>query len=166
MPVKYYAGGGIYRATLPTLSDGDPTDLHVDQSGRAHLADANATSATVLSQSAQGTGAQNGADQTNTYWRGGVFYLNVSSIDSGSPTLDVKLQGKDGASGNYVDIAGAAFAQQSSTTTVALTVYPGVAETANVSVSDVIPYTWRAVGTVAGTSTPTVSYTVSAFMLR
>lgn len=97
--------------------------------------------------SAQRTASANSADQISNGARGVHLVLDITAHVSG--TLDVKLQRKDPASGKYVDIPGASFPQQSGTGTVELTVYPGIAETANVSVSDVLSEVWRAVATLA-----------------
>lgn len=103
------------------------------------------------------------ADQSNTYARGVEVFLDVTAASGTSPTLDVKLQAKDPASGSYFDIPGASFAQQSGTTSLALTVYPGVAETANEGVSDVIPKTWRAHAAVgSGSSDGSFTFTLGA----
>ncbi len=76
---------------------------------------------------------------------GGIFYLNITNITG---TLDVKLQRMDKISGNWVDLPGGAFAQKNGTGTSELVIYPGVAETSNVSVSDVLGSPLRAVGTI------------------
>lgn len=77
------------------------------------------------------------------------MYLDITASSGTTETLDVKLQAKDAAlSGVYFDIPGAAFAQATDTTNQMLTIYPGIAETANVSVSDILPRNWRAVATV------------------
>ena len=59
--------------------------------------------------------------------------------------------------------AGAAFAAQTATGTKMLTIYPGIAETANVSVSDVLPKTWRVVATQSGSTSMT--YSISAILI-
>jgi len=95
--------------------------------------------------------ASGGTDaQVNRNFKGAILYLKVGSINAG--TLDAKVQVKDPASGDWVDVVGAAWPQVSgpSATAVALTVYPGVAETANVSVSDVLGRDWRVFYTLAG----------------
>lgn len=106
------------------------------------------------------------SDEARAFGRRGIrLYLDISA-ESGTATLDVKLQGNDQLSDDWVDLAGAAFAQQSAVTSTAisLTVYPGIAETNNVSVSDVLPTVWRVVATVGG-STVTMTFTVRAELL-
>ena len=103
-------------------------------------------SVTVLA-SLQRTASENSVDQNGRGARGIHLVLDIT-VDAGG-TLDVKLQRKDPLSGKYVDIPGASFPQQSGVGTTELTVFPGIAETANVSVSDVLSEVWRAVATMA-----------------
>ena len=121
------------------------------------------TETTVFASAAR-TATANSADQTNYNHRGMRLTLDITASGGTTPTLDVKIQAKDSVSGKYVDIAGAAFTQKTGTGTDELVVYPGVAETANESVSDVIPRTWRAVATIGGT-TPTFTFTLAAALI-
>lgn len=116
----------------------------------------------VLASAARTDSTVTSVDQTNERWRGVRLILDITAKSGTNPTLDVKVQGKDPVSGNYYDIPGAAFAEQSTVTTVELVIYPGVAETANVSVSDVLPEVWRVHATTGGTDTPTFTYSVGA----
>lgn len=118
--------------------------------------------ATVLAAATRGSGATNSSDQLVNGAKGVRLFLNITAKTGTSPTLDVKVQVKNQLTGTYVDLAGGAFAQQNNVAHVMLTVYPGIAETANVSVSDLISPIWRVVGTVGGTATPTFTYTVQA----
>lgn len=115
---------------------------------------------TVAASSAR-TATLTGSDQTNDGWTGVVLTLDITVWNATS--LDVKVQMKDQTSGKYVDIPGAAFAQKSGTGTDTLVIYPGIGETANRSVSDVLPATWRIVGTQVGTS---ATYSVGACYMR
>lgn len=115
----------------------------------------------TVAASAARTATLTGADQTNEGWRGVVLTLDITVWNATS--LDVKVQMKDVVSGQYVDIPGAAFAQKTGTGTDTLVIYPGIAETANRSVSDVLPPRWRIVGTQVGTS---VTYSVGACYIR
>lgn len=92
-------------------------------------------------------------DINNFGYRGIHLTLQATGKTGSSPTLDVKLQAKDNVSGNYYDIHGAAFAQvtDNQTAPVYLSVYPGIAETSNQTVSDIIPKTVRVYHTVSGT---------------
>lgn len=104
---------------------------------------------------------ENSAEQVNGYARGVRLTLDVTAASGTSPTLTVKLQAKDAVSGKYVDIAGAAFTAKTAAGTDELVVYPGIAETANETVSDVIPDAWRAVATIGGT-TPSFTFSLGA----
>lgn len=76
--------------------------------------------------------------------------LSLTAVP-GVDTVTVVIEGKDRISGSYYAIlTGAA---QVATGVFVLTVYPGIAVTANVSASDVLPDTYRArVVHSAGTS--------------
>lgn len=89
--------------------------------------------------------------------RGFLALLRVSDNGGTTPTLDIKFQYLNGLSNTFVDIPGASFAQITTVTTdTSLVVYPGVAETANRSVSDVAGQAMRAVIDVGGTPNYTV----------
>ena len=98
---------------------------------------------------------------TNEGHRGIELYLDITAASGSSPTLDIKLQAKDPTSSKYFDVPGAAFAQQVTTGQAALTVYPGIAETADVSVSDILPGVFRFVATITGT-TPSFTFSLGA----
>ena len=92
--------------------------------------------------------------------RGVDVFVNTTSTTTG--TVIVKLQKKDPVSGTWFDMAGA------TTTTIAdpadeyFTVYPGIGETANVSISDNLGIIWRVHATVA---TAAVTFSVGAVYL-
>jgi len=90
----------------------------------------------------------NSSAQTNHNWKGGRFYLDITASSGTTETLDVKIQTIDAIIGTNHDLPGGSFAQATNTTNQVLVIYPGVAETANVSVSDVIGRQFRAVATV------------------
>ncbi len=91
----------------------------------------------------------------------GVRIFSVVSAKSGtSPTLTAKVQVRDPATGDAVDLHGSAFAQFTDTGSKDLTIYPGIAETANGSVSDHIGRDWRLYYTVGGSATPTLTFSV------
>lgn len=116
---------------------------------------------TVFASAAR-TATVNSADITTKGARGARLHLEVTAVSGTSATLDVKLQAKVG--GVYIDIAGAAFSQKlqaGGAVTDELVVFPGVAETANESVSDVLPLVWRAVATITGT-TPSWTFALMA----
>jgi len=104
------------------------------------------------------TTTQTSADQINFNARGIKVVVNVTAISGGSIT--VALQGKDAASGTYWTLL--ASVAVSATGAFTLTLYPGVAVTANVSASDILTRTWRVQVTPAGS---TASYTVGASVI-
>lgn len=92
--------------------------------------------------------------------RGIRLWQKVSAASGTTPTLDTKIQTQDPESGDGVDLVGAAFAQLTTTSAALdLVVYPGIAETNNRSVSDVLPVRWRVVATIGGT-TPSFTLTI------
>lgn len=84
------------------------------------------------------------SDITNYSYACARIYLNLTD-EVGTCTLSsIKLQSKDPVSGTYFDIPGASLSDITATTSDdTLTVCPGIAETANETVSDHMPYTWR-----------------------
>lgn len=117
--------------------------------------------ATVFASAAR-TATANSTDQTNYAGRGVICLLDITAASGTTPTLDIKLQYKDSvpATDIYVDIPGAAFAQKTAAGTDSLTLYPGIAETANRSVSDILSREWRAVATIGGT-TPSFTFSLA-----
>lgn len=109
------------------------------------------------------SGATNSSTFTNSNARGVKFVIDITAFSGTSPTLTVKLQAKGRGGGTtYVDVAGAATAAITGAVGLTeLTVYPGIAETTNVSVSDVLPALYRVVATVGGSATPTITATIT-----
>lgn len=122
----------------------------------------NNVEATVFSSAAR-TATANSTDQVNYDAHGIKMHLDITASSGTTPTLDIKLQAL--INGVYIDIAGAVFTQKTGTGTDELTVYPGIAETANESVSDVIPRTWRAVATIAGSS-PSFTFSLGVSYIK
>lgn len=87
--------------------------------------------------------------------RGLRIYIDITNANGGS--LVLKLQTKDPSSGNWVDVAGAVTAALGSNATTVLILYPSVAESANVDISDPIGTSWRISVTV---STATMTFSV------
>jgi hypothetical protein len=113
----------------------------------------------IIALTAAGAGTTNSLDQQNTYGKGAVVGIDITAV-SGTVAVVVNIQGKDFATGQYYTIASTASLTGTGFTT--LTVYPGVAATANVAVSAVLPATWRA-QVVSGTgSTPAVTLEIGA----
>ena len=128
---------------------------------------------TILSSSARGSGAPNSNMITNHGAKGGIFWLEVTAVAGTSPTLDVKLQGYDQDGADWVDlgdnVAGTgayAFAQKTGANKDQLTIYPGLTASSNAVCSGVLPNQLRAVGTVGGSSTPTVTYTLGVDLIE
>ncbi len=88
------------------------------------------------------------------------FFLDITAASGTSPTLDITIRAYDPVGGDSHDVPGAAFAQKTTTGQDMLTIYPGIAETANESVSDVAPMEYEAVATIGGT-TPSFTFTLS-----
>ena len=121
----------------------------------------NYDTAALVTLAAAGAGATNGSDQRNVNHRGIQVVVDITAV-TGTPTLTVKLQGKDAASGKYYDLLTSA--ALSSVSTTLLTLYPGAPTTANVSTPQVLPAIWRVIGTVGG-GTPAVTATIGAAVL-
>lgn len=122
---------------------------------------------TAIASAALAEGATNSEDINFGAAKGIILFIDITANTGTTPTLTVKLQVKDPASGKYVDLAGATTTAIDATSngTTMLTVYPGIAETANVSVSDIISRIGRVVATVGGTSSPTVTASVGYCLL-
>jgi|TARA_R110000824_G_scaffold178624_4_gene358458 hypothetical protein len=106
--------------------------------------------------------------------KGGIFYLDITA-EGGTATLDVKLQGLDQISGDWFDLAdnvvgtGAyAFAQASAVTTgpTVLAVYPGLTASGNAVCTGILPAVFRAHATVAGSSTPTMTFSLGVDLIK
>lgn len=113
----------------------------------------------IIQASAAQTASFNGAEFDVSPFAAGRFFLNISAASGTTPTLDVKLQTKDPLSGTWSDLVGAAFAQKTGTGAASLTVYPGIAESANTRVSNALSGPLRVVHTIGGT-TPSFTYTL------
>lgn len=82
-------------------------------------------------------------DFKNEWGRGAKVYINMSAAGTGSVTFTI--QGKDSTSGTYYTILASPAVVANGFSV--LTVYPGAPVTANVSVNDLLPYTWRILAT-------------------
>jgi len=126
----------------------------------------NNTEITIFASALRSEGTVNSSDITNHNAKGGVFILDYTAEAGTNPVLDLKLQWKDeSVSDTYFDVPGAAFSQAGSVSTDSLVVYPGVAETANESVSDVLSRTFRVVSTVGGADFPTVTFSLGCQLI-
>lgn len=115
----------------------------------------------IFESAARAAGTHNSAAITTSGYTGARIFLDVTNANGGSVTP--KVQVLDQISGNWVDLSGAAFAATSANGTSHLTIRPGIAETANVSVSDSLGNTIRVVATVA---TATVTFSIGIDLVR
>ena len=129
---------------------------------------------TMFSSSLRAAGAHTSNIITNHSAKGGMFYLDITA-EGGTATLDVKLQVIDSISGDWTDLAdnvagtGAyAFAQASGVTTgpTILTVYPGLTASSNSVCTGILPIQFRAHATVAGSSTPTFTFSLGVDLIE
>ena len=96
--------------------------------------------------------------------KGVAIFVDVTAV-SGTPTLDITVDRFDRASGKWLAVVGAALAQITTAVgQIDLVIYPGIAETANRSVSDHIGQDWRIVSTIGG-GTPSLTYSIGATYL-
>lgn len=122
--------------------------------------------ATVFSSAAR-TAATHQSDEIWTLeYRGIRLYLDITAASGTSPTLDLKVQTHDPVSDKWFDMPGATFVQKTTTGTDDLTLYPGIAETANETVSDTVGPKFRVHGTIGGSDTPTFTYSIGAQLLK
>ena len=114
----------------------------------------------MFSSALRAAGAHTSNIITNHCGKGGIFYLDITA-ETGTSTLDVKLQVLDPIGGDWVDldnnITGTGvmeFAQASAVTTgpTILTVYPGLTASANAVCNGILPMQFRAHATVGGTN--------------
>lgn len=95
------------------------------------------------------TGTATSSDMLMDGYRGLVVYVTVNSVSTDDVTVKVQRKSPTSAT-DYEDLAGGTTAAISSTGLTTLAIYPGIAETANVSVSDIIGAVFRIVATVSG----------------
>ena len=98
--------------------------------------------------------------ELKTAGRKGIHAHVDVTVDPDTVSIVVKVQGKDETTGDFYDIPGAATPAIAVVGRSRLTIYPGLAETANVDVSDVVPATIRIVSTHTGGTTLTYGVSV------
>jgi hypothetical protein len=116
----------------------------------------------VPALAAAGVGAS-GVDQVNINGAGVQVVVDITAISGAGATLTLIVEGKDPVSGKYFPLLTSAGLTAISTTV--LTVYPGIAVTANVTASTIVPRSWRVRYTITGT-TPSVTATIGACVMR
>lgn len=164
--VSLLAASGTQAATVSTQADAQAAQgaLYVVSQNAAFNGASydrvrnNVDTAALITLTAQAAGTVNSADQTNYNGRGVVVGINVTVATA--ETLTINIQGKDAASGVYYTLLSSTALAITGFT--ALTLYPGATTTANVSISGVLPRTWRVQAVVTGTS---VSATVGASVI-
>jgi hypothetical protein len=109
----------------------------------------------VLVVSSQAT-TQTSADQINAGAKGVALTLNIATCGSGE-TFTLTVQGKDGTSGGYYNLA--SFSGLGSST---CTVYPGLSPSATTA-SQVLPKTWRVY--VSPSTSDSATYSVGASLI-
>ena len=92
---------------------------------------------------------------------GKLFVLDISASGGTSPTLDINIQMLDPLSASWITLPGASFSQKTGTGSDTLLIGPGVTETANRKVDDVMVTSYRANAVIGGTS-PTFTFTLIA----
>jgi hypothetical protein len=116
---------------------------------------------TVVSYAVRST---NGSTSTffQNVWRGIALCMRILSVSGTSPTLDVVLQGLDGAGNINWNLA--AFPQQTGVANVMLQYGPGLTDVAGQKVSGYLPRSWRVSWTIGGT-TPSFGFTIEGIYL-
>jgi hypothetical protein len=106
-------------------------------------------------QTASGNSSDFNADSLEATW-----FLNVSASSGTTPTLDVKLQMKNLATGTYIDVSGASFAQKTGVSHDSLTLALGAGAVANRVVAQPVPPVYRWAWTIGGT-TPSFTFSLN-----
>lgn len=110
--------------------------------------------------SAARTATANSADKGSENFQGGTFVLDITAVSGTTPSMTVKIQHKDGVSGQYIDIPGCVFAAKTATGTDSLQLFSGITPAANRSVAGILGDEFRAVATITGT-TPSFTFSLS-----
>lgn len=93
---------------------------------------------------------------------GGRFYLVASAVTGTAPSVYITVQSLDEGSDTFIDVPSAVSKTLAAAGSTTLSVYPGIAETTNISVSDVLGEVIRVVASVAGSPSDTVTFSVGA----
>ncbi len=109
---------------------------------------------TALTSAARTT-TTSSADLDNPHKNGVHVILDVTEI-SGSPSITLKVEGKDPASGKYYSILEGAAVTTAGT--YVYKVFPGATSAANSVANDIVPKTWRV--TVEHANTDSITYSV------
>lgn len=147
-PVVDQAGAYHLLPAVPYLYNGASTDR------------ARANQDIILLASAARTATTTTADMTNHNARGVVVVVDVTAVGV-TPSVTVRIQGRDVASGKYQTYLTSAAISTVSTTT--LTVYPGVTVAANTAASAPLPRVWRV--DITHDNAVTITYSVGASLI-
>ena len=139
--------GALYVRNLMLDPSGDPEDVRGNDEVQ-------------IKASAAYTASWNGDDQTNVNARGVVVTIDCT-VDPAAASVVFTIQGKDAESGKYYTIL--ASAAVAGVETRVLRVYPGLTAAGNLTVSDVLPRTWRVIATHADTDS--ITYSVGASLV-
>ena len=90
-----------------------------------------------------------------------TLFLNCTAVSGVGASLAAKLQVLDEISGVWLDVPSATFPAITAPGTTTLTMFPGAASVANVSVNQTVRNFYRAVYTLTGT-TPSFTFSVGA----
>lgn len=101
-------------------------------------------------QTKSGGTTQPGVLEDNVNWKGVKLFLHIASVLGTSPTLAVKVQQYNPFDRTYADITGASFASKTAAGDSVLTIYPGIDNSANVRLNDILPRGWRVFATLGG----------------
>lgn len=158
--------GGVYRATLPSVGDGDIVDLLADAAGRLIMKNGAQQEFEALASAAR-TANTTSSDFTNPGAKGIAICLNVTSITA-TPSITLTVQWKCPSSSVYEDLA-TATAAVSATGIHTYMLYPG-----NLAIpgggSDIVelfevglPTTWRL--SIAHADADSITYQIGASYL-
>lgn len=92
--------------------------------------------------------------------RGLRIVVKVSAVSGTSPTLTLKLQTYDGASGTFVDVKGASTLALDATGTTEMTIYPGISSVVNEAVNAHPGRLCQLYATIGGSATPKVTASI------
>lgn len=150
--VTMAGGDGVTSANVLEIALGLYNGTTTDQQ-RGNLDNISLISASAV------TTTQTGTDQKNYNARGCHVILNMTSVGTGSVTLEIDA--KDPVSGNYYALlTGAAVVTNS---TNIYRVYPNLTASANAVANDILPRTWRV--KVTANNANATSYTVSTVLV-
>jgi len=100
---------------------------------------------TLFVSASRAGGAHTSDPVTVAGFLGGAMYVNYTA---GTGSTVVQLQRLDRTSGGWQNVLGALTAAIATASSTTMTVYPGIAETGNISVSDVLGDVIRAIATI------------------